>query len=94
VKASAERRPRVASRPNQLPGPLSSWAYFFDIDGTLVDIAPSPSEIILERDLQALVRRLYEATGGALALISGRSISDVDSIFGDAQLPVAVPARP
>ena len=89
VKASAEPRRRIASRPNQLPAPLSSWAYFFDIDGTLVDIAPSPSEIVLERILHNLVLQLYDATGGALALISGRSISDVDSIFGDVHLPIA-----
>jgi trehalose 6-phosphate phosphatase len=89
VKASAEPRRRLASRPNQLPVPLSSWAYFFDIDGTLVDIAPSPSEIVLERILRSLVLQLYDATGGALALISGRSIADVDSIFGDSDLPVA-----
>jgi len=89
VKASAEPRRRVASRPNQLPPPLTSWAYFFDIDGTLVDIAPSPSEIVLELDLHALIHQLYEATGGALALISGRSIADVDSIFGETLLPIA-----
>lgn len=89
MKASAERRRRIASRPNHLPAPLSSWAYFFDIDGTLVDIAPSPSEIVLERILRDLILQLYDATGGALALISGRSIADIDSIFGDAHLPVA-----
>jgi trehalose 6-phosphate phosphatase len=89
VKVSAERRPRTGSRPDQLPAPLVSWAYFFDIDGTLVDIAPSPGEIVLERELQSLIRALYDATGGALALISGRAICDVDSIFGDVNLPVA-----
>jgi trehalose 6-phosphate phosphatase len=89
VKVSAERRPRTGGRTDQVPPPLVSWAYFFDIDGTLVDIAPSPAEIVLERELQSLIRQLYDATGGALALISGRAISDVDSIFGDVSLPVA-----
>jgi trehalose 6-phosphate phosphatase len=89
VKASAERRRRTASRPSQLPAPLDSWAYFFDIDGTLVDIAPSPSEIVLEGILRGLILQIHDVTGGALALISGRSIADVDSIFGDTHLPVA-----
>lgn len=89
MKASAEPRRRAASRQNKLPAPASSWAYFFDIDGTLVDIAPSPSEIVLEHILRNLVLQLYDATGGALALISGRSISDVDSIFSNANLPIA-----
>jgi trehalose 6-phosphate phosphatase len=88
VKASAEFRPRIDRRA-ALPAPLSSWAYFFDIDGTLVDIAPSPSEIVLERDLQTLIKQLCIAAGGAVALISGRSIRDVDSIFTDTNLPVA-----
>jgi trehalose 6-phosphate phosphatase len=89
VKASAQRRDSVASGRGRIPAPSSLWAYFFDIDGTLVDIAPSPSEIVLERALQACICELYEATRGALALISGRSISDVDAIFRDTKLPVA-----
>jgi trehalose 6-phosphate phosphatase len=88
VKASAERKPRSSNNVTQVPAPRSTWAYFFDIDGTLVDIAPSPSEIVVERELRALVCELSDATGGALALISGRSIHDVDSVFHD-KLPVA-----
>ena len=71
------------------PAPRSDWAYFFDIDGTLVDISPTPSEVKVERDLIVLIERLHELTGGALALISGRSIRDIDSIFHGAHLPVA-----
>ncbi len=65
------------------------WAYFFDIDGTLADIAPTPSEVKLERDVIDLIRRLHKLTGGALALISGRSIEDIDSIMHGGKLPVA-----
>ncbi|MDQ3672839.1 MAG: trehalose-phosphatase [Gemmatimonadota bacterium] len=72
-----------------MPAPHVRWAYFFDIDGTLADLAPTPSEIRLEHDLHQLIRGLYTDTGGALALISGRSIEDVDSIFGQPRLPVA-----
>jgi len=81
VKASA-RRPG-------LPAPRATWAFFFDIDGTLADFAPTPSEIRLERDLHQLIRGLHQASGGALALISGRSIENVDSIFSGPRLPVA-----
>jgi trehalose 6-phosphate phosphatase len=88
VKASAERKARTGDAVSRVPAPRSSWAYFFDIDGTLVDIAPSPSEIIVERELRALVCELFDATGGALALISGRSMHDVDTVFRD-RLPVA-----
>lgn len=73
----------------ELPAPRSDWAYFFDIDGTLVDIAPTPWEVRLERELLELIRRLHQVSGGALALISGRSIADIDSILHGARLPVA-----
>lgn len=71
------------------PAPRADWAYFFDIDGTLVDIAPTPWEVRLERDLLELLLRLHHATGGAVALISGRSIADIDSLFHGQELPVA-----
>ncbi|HST07014.1 MAG TPA: trehalose-phosphatase [Gemmatimonadaceae bacterium] len=87
MKASAEmRRRRTRAEP---PAPRVDWAYFFDIDGTLVDIAPTPWEVRLERELLELLLRLHRATGGALALISGRSIADIDSIFHATRLPVA-----
>jgi len=99
VKASVRRdgdgqlRPRRARtappRSTGVPAPDPSWAFFFDIDGTLADLAPTPSEVRLEHDLHALIRDLHHASGGALALISGRSIENVDSIFGMPRLPVA-----
>ena len=72
-----------------LPAPRTDWAYFFDIDGTLIDISPTPWEVKAERELIALIEHLYDLTGGALALISGRSIEDIDSIFQREHLPVA-----
>jgi trehalose 6-phosphate phosphatase len=87
VKASVEhrRRGRVAIPP----APRADWAYFFDIDGTLVDIAPTPWDVRLEQNLLELLLRLHAATGGAVALISGRSIADIDSLFHGRKLPVA-----
>jgi trehalose 6-phosphate phosphatase len=49
------------------------WAYFFDIDGTLVDFAAVPAGVHLDRKLRRLLERLHQSAGGALALISGRS---------------------
>ncbi|MFL5594592.1 MAG: trehalose-phosphatase [Gemmatimonadaceae bacterium] len=89
MKARTQARRRRITGRRELPAPQTDWAYFFDIDGTLVDIAPTPAEIYLAHDLHSLIRRLHDATGGALALISGRSISNVDMIFGGSRLPVA-----
>jgi trehalose 6-phosphate phosphatase len=57
------------------------WAYFLDIDGTLIELAPSPDEIHVDEQLALLIERLHAWTGGAVALITGRSIADVDRIF-------------
>jgi len=72
-----------------LPPPQRDWAYFLDIDGTLVDIADSPSGARLAPELRHLVEQLSQAAGGAVALISGRSIADIDGLFPGVHLPAA-----
>jgi trehalose 6-phosphate phosphatase len=72
-----------------LPPPQRDWAYFFDIDGTLADIADSPSGARLAPELRHLVEQLAQAAGGAVALISGRSIADIDRLFPGGRLPAA-----
>lgn len=84
----AERRkhPRADCSP---PIPRADWAYFFDIDGTLADIAAKPSGVRIERVIRNLIYDLHDRTGGAVALISGRRIEDIDRLFGDSSMPVA-----
>jgi trehalose 6-phosphate phosphatase len=88
VRSRAKRKAQ-APHVSSLPAPSVDWAFFFDIDGTLVDISPTPWEVRLERELLERIRELHELTGGALALISGRSIRDIDNVFHGEQLPVA-----
>lgn len=76
-------------RAAALPAPRPEWAYFFDIDGTLVDLADSPRARRLDTPLRQLVDRLYHATGGAVALISGRAIADIDEILPGIPFPAA-----
>jgi trehalose 6-phosphate phosphatase len=57
------------------------WAWFFDIDGTLVEIASLPSRIIVHDELLPAIAKLHILTGGAVSLITGRAISDVDRFF-------------
>ncbi len=71
------------------PPPRREWAYFFDLDGTLIDFAPTPTAVRVGEDLRLLLARLYRATGGAVALISGRPIADIDRLFPGAHLPAA-----
>lgn len=58
-----------------------SWAYFFDIDGTLVEIAESPDGIVVHDEIPELIGTLHAKTGGAVALITGRAIEDVDRLM-------------
>jgi trehalose 6-phosphate phosphatase len=59
------------------PKPSVDWAYFLDVDGTLLEIAPNPNAVRVEQSLLHLLERLHRASG-AVALISGRAISDLD----------------
>lgn len=71
------------------PAAQPDWAYFLDMDGTLVDITGSPDAIQVDDPLLALVARLHAASGGALALVSGRALADLDRRFGAGRLPAA-----
>jgi trehalose 6-phosphate phosphatase len=64
-----------------------SIALLLDVDGTLIDIGPSPNEVHVGDDLRASLVRLSRATGGALALVSGRPIADLDALFAPLKLP-------
>lgn len=66
---------------------LSECALLLDIDGTLLDMAPTPREVWVPPDLAANMGRLLQRTDGALALVSGRSINDIDLIFAPMQFP-------
>lgn len=71
------------------PLPQKEWAYFLDVDGTLIDIAESPDAVQVDQVLLDLIERLFNATGGAVALVSGRSISDLQSLIGSLRVPLA-----
>lgn len=60
---------------------LKSVALLLDVDGTLIDIGPSPYEVNVPKELCRSLERLVERTGGALALISGRPIAGLDRLF-------------
>jgi trehalose 6-phosphate phosphatase len=61
-------------------------AILLDIDGTLLDIAPTPHDVRVPTTLRRTLTKLREKTGGAVALVSGRSLRDIDLIFSPLQL--------
>ena len=64
-------------------------ALFLDVDGTLLDIARRPEEVAVPEDLGALLQSASQALEGALALVSGRAIGDLDRLFTPLRLPAA-----
>jgi trehalose 6-phosphate phosphatase len=66
-----------------------NWAFFLDLDGTLLDIAETPEAVDPgEREI-ILLAKLKNACDGALALISGRSLTRIDELFSPLMLPAA-----
>lgn len=67
-------------------GPM---ALFLDFDGTLVEIAPSPDAVEVATDLPPRLRDLHAALGGALAIITGRTIDAIDGFLPDQDLTIS-----
>ncbi|MGI8525838.1 MAG: trehalose-phosphatase [Pseudolabrys sp.] len=65
---------------------LSSVALLLDVDGTLIDIGPTPQQVHVPADLMDSLARLDELTHGATALVSGRLIADLDRMFAPLKL--------
>jgi len=72
-----------------LPPPSLAWSLFLDVDGTLVELTDSPFETRADGDLKALLGEVAERLGGAVALVSGRSIEYLDALFAPLRLPAA-----
>lgn len=64
-----------------LPKAGERWALFLDVDGTLVPIAPTPEAVRVDPALLASLERLQRGTEGAVALISGRPLAQIDALF-------------
>jgi trehalose 6-phosphate phosphatase len=79
---------RKGARRHPPPAQLD-WAYFFDIDGTLIELANSPAEVVIDEGLAPLLQELSRGTGGAVALITGRAIADVDGVIQLSGIPIA-----
>jgi trehalose 6-phosphate phosphatase len=72
----------VASALEGLPTiDLNRDAIFLDIDGTLLDIALTPEQVWVPEQLRQSLDQLMAATGGALALVSGRTLESIDNLF-------------
>jgi trehalose 6-phosphate phosphatase len=63
-------------------------ALLLDLDGTLIDFAPTPDAVVVPDGLRASLRALRSWLGDALAVVSGRPVAQIDALLGN--LPFAV----
>lgn len=83
------RESMQAGQPAVLPPPplpQANWALFLDIDGTLLDIAEAPDRVAVPAPLRAHLHSIEKRLEGALALVSGRSIAEIDRLFDPLRL--------
>lgn len=65
------------------------FALFLDIDGTLLDLAPTPDAVVVPDRLRDDLATVSALLGGALALITGRTLASADALFAPGHYPVA-----
>jgi trehalose 6-phosphate phosphatase len=87
IAGNDEAAPETVPVPRSLVPHLSETAILLDIDGTLLDLMPTPREVWVPPGLAKTLNRLLLRTNGALALVSGRSLNDIDLIFAPDQFP-------
>jgi trehalose 6-phosphate phosphatase len=85
AKDAAPAQPRQDQLP---PTPIDpqTTAIFLDIDGTLLDIAPTPLEVKVSDALRATLASLSRMFHGAVAFVSGRPIAEMDRLFDPLRL--------
>ena len=75
--------------PGEFPGNPGKWALFLDLDGTLIDIAASPEDVHVPADLGPLLSGISKRLNGAVAIVTGRLLSDIDALLAPLRLPAA-----
>ena len=71
------------------PLPTPRHALFLDFDGTLADIAAQPQAVLVHPDVLESLRTLHAALHGALAIVTGRTVADIDRFLAPLHLPLA-----
>ncbi|MDE2092161.1 MAG: trehalose-phosphatase [Gammaproteobacteria bacterium] len=77
------------SAKKSLPKPRADLAFFLDVDGTLLPIAETPAAVSPSATVCALLSKLMAVSSGAVALISGRSLAELDRLFCGQHFPAA-----
>lgn len=79
----------LSGRPAVLIEDPADCAVFLDLDGTLIDIAAAPGLVHIPADLVPLLARLSAGLNGALAIVTGRPIAELNQFLAPLQLIAA-----
>ncbi|MGQ0658309.1 MAG: trehalose-phosphatase [Chromatiales bacterium] len=74
---------------NHVPAFAPHWAFFLDVDGTLLELAAHPDEVAIGPLLIPTLQALQERARSPVALVSGRSLADLDRLFEPLRLAAA-----
>ncbi len=69
------------------PPQRREWALFLDVDGTLLRVAIGPGAVVVPARTRLALRTALAREAGAVALVSGRTVADLDRLFAPLQLP-------
>jgi trehalose 6-phosphate phosphatase len=79
-------RSTVLTTPEWLRARAHEWALFIDIDGTLLEMAPTPDAVVVPEGLVQMMDDLSRTMGGAIALSTGRSVAEADKLLAPLRL--------
>jgi len=97
-RSESGERAAASGVPEAAPGPVTKvggpppipdatqTALFLDLDGTLIEFAPTPDAVVVDPALPDLLRKLCANLNGALAIVSGRPLATIDNLLGLPQL--------
>ena len=69
--------------------PASDWALFLDVDGTLLHLRETPNGVKRSERVCQVLEEIMTCLDGAVALVSGRTINNLDELFVPHRFPVA-----
>lgn len=81
--------PESGNQSRDFAGANHELALFLDFDGTLVELAPLPDQVKIDRRVGPALEKLHSVLRGALALVSGRPISVLDEFLAPHRFDIA-----
>jgi trehalose 6-phosphate phosphatase len=87
IQGGVEPHRKSQAIPSPQSIDVTRTALLLDVDGTLLDIAPTPDGVVVPETLRATLSDLLSESGGAVALVSGRTIATLDRFFAPLKMP-------